>query len=159
MGVTGAGKTTVGRAVAERLGWTWRDADEFHSEANVARMRAGLPLTDADRAPWLDTLRSLIERHLAVVAPLVLACSALREPYRSALVPASAGRGSVAFVQLDVSRELAERRLLSRPGHFMSASLVASQFATLEPPSDALRLDGARPVHELVDVIVNAFGL
>lgn len=159
MGVAGAGKTTVGRALADSLGWDFHDADDFHSAANVAKMRAGTPLTDADRAPWLAALRALLERHLQNATPMVLACSALRAAYREALHPADAPPGSVAFVQLDVSPEVAERRLASRQGHYMPASLVASQFATLEEPRGALRLDAARPVPELVRRIVEALRL
>ena len=159
MGVAGAGKTAVGRALADSLGWSFHDADDFHSRANVAKMRAGTPLTDTDRAPWLATLHALIADHLASGAPMVLACSALRAAYREALRPGGAADARVAFVQLDVPPEVAERRLAARSGHYMPASLVASQFATLEPPRDALRLDATRPVAELVQQIVDAFGL
>lgn len=159
MGVAGAGKTTVGRALAASLGWDFHDADDFHSAANVAKMRAGTPLTDADRAPWLDALRALLARHLDARTPMVLACSALRAAYRRALRPDDASEGSMAFVQLDVSPLVAERRLAARRGHYMPATLVASQFATLEEPGDALRLDGARPVPELVSQIVDRLAL
>jgi gluconokinase len=154
MGVAGAGKTTVGRALAAARGWHFHDADEFHSEANVARMRAGIPLTDADRGPWLAALRDLIARHLTAGTPMVLACSALREAYRAALVP-NAG-AAVLFVQLDVSPTIARQRLAARPGHYMQPSMVDSQFATLEEPVGALRLDASRPVEELVAEIVAA---
>ena len=150
MGVAGAGKTTVGRALAEALGWTFKDADEFHSPENVEKMRAGIPLTDEDRAPWLLALRQLLTRHLDAEMPMVLACSALRESYRTALRPLAAPREAIAFVQLDVSPSLAEARLAKRRGHYMQPAMLASQFATLETPADALRLDASLPVEELV---------
>jgi gluconokinase len=156
MGVAGAGKTTVGRALAAARGWHFHDADELHPEANVARMRAGIPLTDADRAPWLAALRALLARHLAAGTPMVLACSALRESYRAALLPDATPARAVLFVQLDVSPTLARQRLAARPGHYMHPLLVDSQFATLEEPVGALRLDASRPVTELVGEIVAA---
>ncbi|MDB4900042.1 MAG: carbohydrate kinase, thermoresistant glucokinase family [Gemmatimonadetes bacterium] len=158
MGVAGAGKTTVGRALAARLGWPFHDADHFHSPANVAKMSAGIPLTDADRAPWLAALRERIAVHLADGTRAVVACSALRESYRAALLPARATAAEVAFVQLDVSPALAKRRLATRQGHFMRPDLVASQFAALEAPHVALRLDASRPVQELVVRIIDALG-
>ncbi len=153
MGVSGAGKTTVGRALAAALGRDFHDADDFHPSENVERMRAGVPLTDADRASWLAALRLLVARCLAERTPAVLACSALRAAYRDALVPAPADGGSVRFVHLAVSPAEARRRLAARSGHFMPASLVDSQFAALESPGardPALRVDAERPVAELV---------
>ncbi|MFL5608904.1 MAG: gluconokinase [Gemmatimonadaceae bacterium] len=150
MGIAGAGKTTVGRALATSLGWAFDDADDFHPAANVEKMRAGVPLDDADRAPWLATLRVLIERRVMHGEHGVLACSALKQSYREALRPGAAPRDAVAFVHLDVAPLVAERRLAERRGHYMQASLVASQIATLEPPHDALCLDAELPVPELV---------
>jgi gluconokinase len=150
MGIAGAGKTTVGRALADSLGWAFHDADDFHPAANVEKMRAGVPLDDADRAPWLATLRELISRLATHGEHGVLACSALKQAYREALLPDGASRTAVAFVQLDVAPSVAERRLGERRGHYMQASLVASQIATLEPPLDALRLDAELPVRELI---------
>jgi gluconokinase len=145
MGVAGAGKTTVGRALAASLGRAFHDADDFHPAANVARMRAGIALTDADRAPWLDALRALVARCLTDGTPAVLACSALREAYRSALVPVGA-----------------ERRLAARANHYMPASLLDSQFATLEAPTElsraALRVDAEWPVDAVVAEVRQAFG-
>lgn len=158
MGVAGAGKTTVGRALADALGWEFQDADDFHSAANVAKMRSGTPLTDADRAPWLATLRDLLARHVATGTPMVLACSALRESYRAALRPPSAPRDAIAFVQLDVPPPVAEARLAARRGHYMQPSMVASQFATLEEPHDALRVDASRPVGEIVGRLIEGVG-
>jgi gluconokinase len=159
MGIAGAGKTTVGRALADSLGWAFHDADDFHPAANVEKMRAGVPLSDADRAPWLATLCALIERLAAGGEPGVLACSALKQSYREALVPDGVPRSAVAFVHLDVAPPVAERRLAERRGHYMQASLVASQVATLEPPRDALCLDGELPVPDLVSRIRRALDL
>jgi gluconokinase len=157
MGVSGAGKTTVGRALAERLGWPFHDADDFHPAENVARMRAGHPLTDADRAPWLGRLRDLIGGVLRSGGSAVLACSALRRAYRAALVPADAPPGAVRFAYLRVPRaELAER-LTHRAAHYMPASLLDSQLATLEvpgPDEDALAIAADCPVADIVEEIV-----
>ena len=156
MGVAGAGKTTVGRALAAALGRAFHDADDFHPPANVERMRAGVPLTDADRAPWLAALRDLVARSIAEGTRAVLACSALREAYRAALLPAGAPAGALRFVHLDASPALIERRLRGRRGHFMPSTLAASQFATLEEPRDAIRVDAARPVDEIVGQLRDA---
>jgi gluconokinase len=156
MGVTGAGKTTVGRALAAALGWAFFDADDFHPPANVDRMRRGVPLTDEDRAPWLAALRALLARRLAEGAPMVLACSALKQRYREALVPPDAPAGAVRFVHLDAARTLVARRLEQRRDHFMPATLVDSQLAALEEPEEgeALRLDAAQPVEASVERVL-----
>ena len=146
MGVSGAGKSTVGRALAERLGWPYVDADALHSSEAVARMARGVGLTDADRGPWLRRLRALIEKHLAEGRPLVLACSALKARYRRTL--ARDGE-PVRFVWLDVPVET----LAERP------ALLASQLAAFEPPEDALRLDARAPPGQLVEAVVEALGL
>jgi gluconokinase len=159
MGIAGAGKTTVGRALAESLGWPFDDADDFHPAANVEKMRAGVALGDTDRAPWLATLRELIARHLARDEHGVLACSALKQSYRDALLPDGVPRGTVAFVHLDVAPAVAERRLTERRGHYMQASLIASQVAALEPPRDAFCLNAELPVPELVSRIRRALDL
>jgi gluconokinase len=162
MGVAGAGKTTVGRALADALGRAFHDADDFHPAENVARMRAGIALTDDDRAPWLAALRAMLSRALAEHAPTVLACSALRQAYRDALVPPGAPAHAVRFVHLDVDPALAAGRLAARAGHFMPPSLLASQFATLEAPApaapDAMRVDAARPVDAIVAEVRRALG-
>src|SRR5882672_12643783 len=108
MGVAGAGKTTVGQSLAESLGWAFYDADDFHPAANVEKMRRGVPLDDADRAPWLAALRQLIEGFVTSGKPAVLACSALRQAYRDSLLPSGPSRSAVELVQLDVSPSLAE---------------------------------------------------
>jgi gluconokinase len=132
IGVSGIGKTSVGRAVAEQLGWAFFDADDFHPAANVAKMRAGEGLTDADRDPWLDAVRAVIERGLREGTPLVLACSALRASYRARL---HAAHPQVQFVWLDAAATEIAERLASREGHFAGPDLLASQFATWEPPA------------------------
>jgi gluconokinase len=156
MGVAGTGKTTVGQALAARLGWPFADADAYHSPAAVAKMARGEGLADADRAPWLGRLRALVEAHLADGRPLVLACSALRQAHRDAL--ARPGE-PVRFVWLDAPPETLADRLGTRTGHFAAAALLGSQLATLEPPEDALRLDAREPPAHLVGVVVHALGL
>lgn len=131
MGVSGVGKTTVGRLVAERLGWAFLDADDFHPLENVAKMTRGEGLTDADRAPWLSTVREVIEVRLAEGAPAVLACSALKRSYRAVL---SGGDERVRFVWLDAPDEVVGERLSARRGHFAEGALLPSQRAALEPP-------------------------
>lgn len=153
MGVSGAGKSHVGRNLADRLGWRFADADDYHPAANVAKMRAGEPLDDTDRQPWLDALNELLK---GSGEPLVLACSALKASYRDTI------RGDltdVAFVFLNGSYEAIAGRLESRQGHYMPASLLRSQFEALEPPADALELDCLLPPAELVDRIALEFGL
>jgi len=159
MGVSGAGKTTVGRALARALGWPFHEGDAYHPAANVERMARGQPLTDEDRAPWLAALHDLIARSLASGEHGVLACSALRERYRAALVPASAPAGTVRFVFLDVPAEVLRARLEHRAGHYMPPSLLPSQLRTLEPPRDALRVDGTEPPDAIVRVVRSTLGL
>ena len=147
MGVAGSGKTTVGRALAASLGRPFFDADDFHPPENIARMRAGVPLTDADREPWLASLCALIERADAAGEDIVLACSALRARFRDRL---RAAANDLRYVYLEAGRDVIARRLAARAGHFMSPDLVASQFANLEEPDDALVVDATRPPQELV---------
>jgi len=155
MGVTGCGKSTVGAALAGRLGWTFLDADDFHPPANVEKMRAGAPLVDDDRWPWLDRLA----RELAAIeragGHAVLACSALKAAYRKRLAVA----GDVRFVHLRGSEDLIGERLAQRSHRYMPASLLASQFATLEAPADAIVVDIDAPVEMLLERIVSALGV
>lgn len=153
MGVSGSGKSTVGRLLAERLGCRFVDADDLHPPANVARMAAGQPLTDADRAPWLDALRTLVAEALQEGAQLVLACSALRASYRERL---RVDPARVHFVHLAGDATLIAARQADRRDHFMPASLLASQFATLEPPDDAITVDIIAKPESVVDTIVAA---
>jgi gluconokinase len=135
MGVSGCGKSTVGRLLAEQLHWRFLDADDFHSPANVAKMREGIPLTDNDRAGWLQRLRDELVSSLQRNMPVVLACSALREAYRAVLRSAGA---AVRFVYLRGNFATIQARLATRKDHYMPASLLESQFAALEEPRDAV---------------------
>jgi gluconokinase len=156
MGVEGSGKTTVGRLLAKELNCEFRDADEFHSAPAKSKMAAGVPLTDEDRKPWLDALRQLIADHLRSGRRLVLACSALKAAYRDLLTVDPA---RVVFVWLRGDIELIRERLQKRSGHFAGAALLASQFATLEDPKDAVIVDIADTPERIVASIRSALGL
>lgn len=161
MGPAGAGKSTVGRSLANALGWRFTDADEFHSAANRARLARGEALSDADREPWLDALRQEIATALADDQPMVLACSALRRVYREKLLPAGARR-RVCFVYLRVGEDELAHRLRTRVGHFAPVELLSSQLATLEEPAPeegVLTLDGEQPVQILVQNIRRSCGV
>ena len=131
MGVSGAGKSTIARALAEQLGWDFAEGDELHPPANVAKMAAGEPLSDADREPWLERVARWIDGEIAAGRHGVVTCSALKRSYRELL-----RRPEVLFAYLEVPRDELERRLAGRRGHYMPASLLESQLATLEPPSN-----------------------
>ena len=149
MGPTGSGKTTVGSLLAQRLNWTFVDADDFHSAANKEKMRRGIPLTDADRMPWLAVIHQQIERWLAEKRNVALACSALKQEYRDAL-----GTGlEVRVVYLKGSYDLIYRRLLQRKGHFADQHILAGQFADLEEPKDGITIEISRSPEEIVDEI------
>ena len=156
MGVAGSGKTTVGRALATALGWSFRDADDFHPPANVAKMSAGLPLDDTDRAPWLAAIRAHLEACLARGEDAVVTCSALKERYRAVL---AADPTRVKFVHLTGSPELLASRIAGRTDHFMKPGMLASQLAALEPPADALTVDIAEPPDKLVARIRRALSV
>ena len=147
MGVTGCGKTTVGALLAEDCGWSFHDADDFHPAENVAKMKSGAPLDDADRWPWLERLNALLVDRERQGRNLVLACSALKQAYRDRL---ARGCAAARFVFLDGEPELMRARLAVRRGHYMNPKLLDSQFAILERPEDALRLDAAGSPAELV---------
>lgn len=151
MGVSGCGKTTIGEALAERLGLEFGDADDFHDAQNVAKMARGEALTDEDRAAWLSRLGALIDQRLERGEGMVLACSALKERYRRRL---GAGQDGVSLVYLRATPELAQRRLEARKSHFMPSSLVASQFGDLEEPADAIMLDADQPVEAIVSQVL-----
>src|SRR5215469_5430931 len=155
MGVTGSGKTTIGQALAESLDWQFIDADDFHPPPNVAKMRAGIPLDDADRAPWLAALRTRIVGWLNSEANVVLACSALKQAYRDEVVVSP----DVRVVYLRGSSELITARLKQRHGHYMDPRLLSSQFATLEEPRDALVVDVDASVDEIVKQIRKGVGV
>jgi gluconokinase len=155
MGVSGSGKTTIGETLAPRLGLPFRDADEFHPPANVAKMASGVPLNDDDRWPWLDAIGAAI--HAAGNRGIVVTCSALKHVYRDR-IRAAAGL-PVHFVHLDVSRATLTKRLASRRGHFFPPSLLDSQLATLEPPTPdekAIVVSAEGPVDEVTEAILTA---
>jgi len=149
MGVSGSGKTTIGEALAARLGWRYLDADDYHPAANVAKMAAGTPLQDEDRWPWLEEINSTLKKQ----DDAVLGCSALKETYRQRL---TAGLRDYRIAYLKGSFELLSRRAAGRKHRFMPASLLKSQFETLEPPRGAIEVDVAQPVEACVQQILRA---
>jgi len=157
MGVSGCGKTTVASGVAERLGWDFVEADTLHSPANVAKMGAGIPLTDEDRWPWLDAIAAHIEAARKKQKPCVVACSALKRRYRQRL---SGGHADVRFAYLEGSFDTIAARLARRTGHYMPLSLLESQFAALEAPGadeDSIVVSAERPAEALVEEVVARF--
>ena len=154
MGTTASGKTTIGSLLAQRLGWEFVDADDFHPAANVEKMKHGIPLTDADREPWLKALHDKIVQWSAEGRNVVLACSALKQSYRDEL---RASR-DVKFVYLKGSYELFSQRVLARKGHFAKQDLLASQFATLEEPTDAITVDATPSPEEIVSEVRRRLG-
>ena len=156
MGVAGSGKTTIGSALAERLGLPYADADEFHPAANVAKMRAGHPLDDADRCPWLDRLSAWIGEHEAAGRSAVLTCSALKRRYRDRL---RVDHDSVWFARVDVPEAVLVERVAARSGHYMPSSLVHSQIADLEPldcDEPGITVPGIGDVDSVVDAVLAA---
>lgn len=157
MGVSGVGKTTVGVRLAADLGWTFIEADEFHPPKNVEKMRAGDPLTDDDRWPWLQALQRRLKEACARKENAVLACSALRSEYRRYLEQGCPER--IHYVYLRASPELIRQRLADRAGHFMNPALLDSQFETLEPPEGKLEVDAAPPPEVIAAEIRSQLGL
>jgi gluconokinase len=155
MGVVGSGKTTVGRLLAEQFGWEFADADDFHSPANVEKIRKGIGLTDADREPWLQSLRAAIVQWIAGRRSVVLACSALKRSYRSEL---EAGP-QVRFVYLKGGTSLIASRLQARRGHFANEQILASQLSDLEEPENAVTVGIAGTPLEIVQEIRNKLAL
>ena len=157
MGVSGSGKSTVAALVAERLGWDLAEGDDLHPDENVAKMAAGTPLDDDDRAPWLDTVSSWIIEHAMAGVPGVITCSALKRKYRDVL-----REHNVVFVYLRGTREMLGDRMASREGHFMPSALLDSQVATLEPPQADERhivVDATRTPEEEADDVLRLLGL
>jgi gluconokinase len=150
MGVSGCGKSSVGEALAARLAIPYRDGDDLHPAANVAKMRAGIPLTDDDRWPWLDR----VAETLRDAAPVIVGCSALRRAYRDRIRAGSGG--PVRFVHLAGDRDLIAARMATRTGHYMPLSLLDSQIATLEPPAadEATTVNIDAPLPALIDTIL-----
>ena len=151
MGVSGSGKTSVGKSLAEHLGWEFYDADDFHPPENVAKMAKGIPLDDSDRAPWLASLHELISTSLKQNRPGVLACSALKARYRQRLLEGNAG---VQLIYLKGSYDLIWSRMIVRKDHYMKPHMLKSQFDALEEPSDALTVDIALSVDEILQVVI-----
>lgn len=143
MGVSGSGKTTVGKLLADELGWAFVEADDYHPPANIEKMGRGEPLTDDDRRPWLDALRDRIGEACGRGENVVLACSALKHVHRDHLEPENPA--CVRYVHLEGSKDLIRRRLEAREGHFLDPDLLDSQFEALEAPTDAPRVDIAPP--------------
>src|SRR2546421_229713 len=149
MGVSGAGKTTIGRLVAARLGWKFIEGDDYHPQENVAKMAAGIPLEDADRWPWLDRLNQALRAE----RDAIVTCSALKESYRRRLL---AGIAKARLVYLHAPKALIAERVAKRRHKYMPASLLDSQFATLEPPKSAIEIDVAGDPQDSVEAIVDA---
>ena len=156
MGVAGSGKTLIGSLLAERLGWRFADADSFHPSANIEKMSHGIPLTDADREPWLAAMRDAVAEWSAAGENAVLACSALKRKYRDTLRRG----GEVRVVYLKGSHDLIKSRLAARQGHFMKPGMLDSQFADLEEPSEreAIVVDVDRPPEAVVEEICLQLG-
>ena len=159
MGVSGSGKSTIADLLATRIGWTYEDGDKFHPATNVAKMKAGHPLTDEDRWPWVRAIAAEIDRVCEAGEPTVIACSALKRVYRDILVH---GRNDVRIVYLNGTQQLIADRLAKRKGHFMPPDLLPSQFRTLEPPGSdenpvTVSIDAS--VEAIVDDIVHRLGI
>ncbi|MEH2321749.1 gluconokinase [Nostoc sp.] len=164
MGVSGSGKTTIGKLLADSLDWEFSDADTFHSPENVEKMRRGIPLSEADRMPWLQDLQTAIKHWLQENQNVVLACSALKDSYRQFLVFDSDGCANakgerIKLVYLKGSYELIQMRLKERSNHYMSEKLLNSQFNTLEEPLDTISMDVAQPPQIIVQNIRTALGI
>ena len=155
MGTTGAGKTTMGTMLAAQLNWQFADADGFHPPANIEKMSHGIPLNDADRAPWLAAMRKAILEWIAVGKNVILACSALKRAYREELRPSL----EVKIVYLKGSYALFAERIRRRHGHFAGEGILAGQFADLEEPVDAIMVDAAKSPEEIVAEICKQLGL
>jgi gluconokinase len=151
MGVAGSGKSTLGNALAQTLDWDFFDADDFHSVENITKMAAGIPLSDADRAPWLAALNHQLTSTLAENRHPVLACSALRQTYRGQLL---SGTHGIAIIYLKGTYDIIGSRMAAREGHYMKSNMLRSQFETLEEPQDALVLDVSLPLDEMLGTIL-----
>ena len=153
MGVSGTGKSTVGKLLGDRTGWAFYDADDFHSSANIDKMNRGIPLTDRDRLPWLEDLQQLIQTTLANNQTAILACSALKSNYRQILRHNSS---EVVFIYLQGDFQCIQSRIQSRSEHFMNSNLLKSQFDTLEEPENAIIIDVSLAPEAIVEEILQA---
>jgi gluconokinase len=151
MGVAGAGKTTVGRQLAQQLNWQFCDGDSLHPQANIEKIRQGIPLTDDDRRPWLARIHEMLVDWIAHGERGVLACSLLKQAYRACVL--NGHRDKVRLVYLRASPALLQLRLINRPGHFMGEGLLASQFEILEEPADALVVDASQPPEIIIRMV------
>lgn len=156
MGVSGSGKTTVATLFAQKTGATFYEGDDFHPPENVEKMSRGIPLTDGDRKKWLLSLRGIVTRSLGENQFTVITCSALKMAYRDLL---QSGDPRLKFVFLTGPREVIEKRLKARRGHFMPAALLESQLATLEPPANALTFSCEKPPEEIVTTLIQVLGI
>jgi gluconokinase len=154
MGVSGSGKTALGKSLARRLGWDFFDADDFHPPENIAKMTAGIPLDDSDRMPWLAALHELLSSTLKADRHSVLACSALKEKYRAQLLEGITG---IVIIHLKGSYDLTWSRMSAREGHYMKPEMLQSQFDALEEPGGALTLDISMPLGEMVARIIGEY--
>ncbi|MGA9772867.1 MAG: gluconokinase [Blastocatellia bacterium] len=160
MGVAGSGKTTIGSRLADSLGWTYYEGDDFHPPENVAKMSSGIALTDSDRAPWLQALANLISNLTTNNSSAVIACSALKSAYRERLkTGAGPNTDQVLFVYLKIPPSVAHERLRKREGHFMPEALISSQFEALEEPADAIVVNATSSPDKIAAQIKQALGL
>ena len=156
MGVSGSGKTTIGKQLADSLQWEFSDGDSFHSPENVEKMRRGIPLTEVDRQPWLQAMQRAIAQWLQADKNVVLACSALKESYRQLLI---VDKTRIKLVYLKGSYQLIQKRLQERKNHYMSEKLLNSQFDVLEEPADAIDIDITAPTPVIIQTIKTALKL
>jgi gluconokinase len=162
MGVSGCGKSTVGRLLAERLGWDFGEGDELHPPENIAKMASGEPLTDEDRQPWLRRVAAWIDEHVDTHRPGVITCSALKRRYRDVLRSGHTDDGSIVFVHLEGTKEQIAARLGARHGHYMPPTLLDSQLTDLEPPGkdeDAIRIDTTPSADVQAQQVIDRLGL
>ena len=155
-GVSGVGKTTIGKLLSENMGWTFYEGDDYHTNVNLAKMRNGTPLTDEDRWPWLDALRTKISEIVLHEENAILSCSALKESYRMRL---ASGLKDIVFVYLRGDYQLVRNRISERVGHFMSANLLAQQYSDLEEPQNAIVVDAALKPMAIINYLKQALSL